>query len=137
MSSNIFYDDYKCQDRLIEEYNKYKKLIVGFDFDNTIFDVHNRGIDVHNIINLLKECKELGFILCLYTLELRKEWLDWKIKYCEHFGIKPNYVNDSPVLQGAKKPFFNILLDDRAGLESAYNNLKNIVKYVKDNVLEN
>lgn len=47
-------------------------------------------------------------------------------------SILIDYVNESPFLIGewkGKKQFFNVLLDDRAGLESAYNNLK----YVLDN----
>ena len=42
-----------------------------------------------------------------------------------------NYINKSPFLDGdsGKKQFFNVLLDDRSGLESAYRNLK----YVLDN----
>lgn len=115
--------------RLLSEYLTHGKLVVGFDFDNTIFDVHNKGIDCSEIISLLQKCKKLGFILCLYTAELREDWLKWKIDYCKHFGIEPDYVNESPLLPGTKKPFFNILLDDRAGLESAYQTLKQVVEY--------
>lgn len=123
------FDNDGCITRLIEEYNKHKKLVIGFDFDNTIFDCHNNGQCYAQVINLLKECKELGFILCLYTAELRPEWIDWKVMYCEHFGIKPDYVNESPLLSGTKKPFFNLLLDDRAGLQSAFSVLQEVVKY--------
>lgn len=116
-------------ERLIKEYETHGKLVVGFDFDNTIFDVHNNGCNYSDVINLLRECKRLGFVLCLYTAELREDWLKWKIGYCKHFGIEPDYVNESPLLPGTKKPFFNILLDDRAGLESAYITLKEVVEY--------
>lgn len=113
--------------RLISEYEAHGKLVVGFDFDNTIFDVHNKGINCSEIISLLQECKKLGFTLCLYTAELRGFWLEWKKNYCKHFGIEPDYVNESPLLPGTTKPFFNILLDDRAGLESAFQTLKAVV----------
>lgn len=113
--------------RLISEYEAHGKLVVGFDFDNTIFDVHNKGINCSEVIGLLQECKKLGFTLCLYTAELREDWLKWKVDYCKHFGIEPEYINESPLLPGTKKPFFNILLDDRAGLESAFQTLKQVV----------
>lgn len=116
-------------ERLIKEYETHDKLVVGFDFDNTIFDIHNNGGNYSDVINLLRECKKLGFILCLYTAELREDWLKWKVQYCGHFGIEPDYINESPLLQGTKKPFFNILLDDRAGLESAYETLKTVIDY--------
>ena len=116
--------------RLLEEYKKYKTLIVGFDFDNTVFDYHENGGDYSEVIELLKECKELNFNLCLYTIEDR---IDWKYKTCCRLGIKPDYINESPIRFdcGGFKPYFNILLDDRAGLESAYNSLKTVINYAK------
>lgn len=121
-----------CIDRLKKEYETHGKLVVGFDFDNTIFDVHNNGGNYSEVIKLLQECKKLGFVLCLYTAELREFWLKWKVDYCKHFGIEPEYVNESPLLPGTSKPFFNILLDDRAGLESAYEVLTKVVDYAKE-----
>ena len=124
------FNDKGCAERLFNDYEKYGNLIIGFDFDNTIFDCNAEGGDYSPIIKLLQECKQLGFTLCLYTLELREEWLKWKIDYCKHYDIEPDYVNDSPILQGSRKPFFNILLDDRAGLESSYKILRALIKYI-------
>ena len=123
------YCDIGCITRLKNELNTHGRLVIGFDFDNTIFDVHNRGGNYTDIIEVLRKCKKHGWILCLYTAELRENWLKWKVDYCRHFGIEPDYVNESPLLKGTKKPFFNLLLDDRAGLESAYTILKYILHY--------
>ena len=42
-------------------------------------------------------------------------------------------MNESPLLGGVTtKPFFNLLLDDRAGLESAYDLLKTLIKSIDD-----
>lgn len=49
-----------CKKRLLEEYKKYGKLIVAFDYDNTIFDYHNNGGDYSCVIELLKRCARLG-----------------------------------------------------------------------------
>lgn len=125
------FDTRNCIERLKREYETYGNLVIGFDFDNTIFDCHGTGGNYSNVLNLLRRCKALGFILCLYTAELRPEWLEWKIKYCEHYGIKPHHINSSPLLMGTEKPFFSILLDDRAGLESAYYTLKTVVDYAE------
>lgn len=115
--------------RLKEELKKYEFLIIGFDFDDTIYDYHNKGYSYNDVINLLKQAKSLGFILCLYTVEPDKEKLQWKINYCKNLGIEPDYVNKSPVMIGTTKPFFNILLDDRAGLYCSYLALKEIIQY--------
>ena len=69
----------------------------------------------------------------LYTLGLKNQQeLKEKYDYCKSLGIQIDFINDSPFLAelGGNKKFFNVLLDDRAGLESAYNNLK----YVLDNI---
>lgn len=136
MSNILPFDTRGCINRLIKEFNTHGKLVVGFDFDNTIFDCHNTGGNYGNVISLLQKCKALGFTLCLYTAELRPEWLEWKKKYCEHFGITPDYVNESPLLPGTSKPFFSILLDDRAGLESAYYTLKEVVEYAESKSMQ-
>lgn len=128
------FDTKNCKERLVKEYETHGKLVVGFDFDNTVYDCHANGGNYMNVIKLLQRCKELGFILCLYTAEARPEHLNWKVLYCEKYGIKPDYVNDSPLLGGVEKtnkPFFNILLDDRAGLESAFYTLEHVVKYAE------
>jgi len=120
-----------CLSRLMKEYVEHKSLVIGFDFDNTIYDVHDNGGNYTEIINLLKRCKALGFRLCLYTAESDEDRLKWKAQYCKYKGIEPNYVNESPLLTGTSKPFFNILLDDRAGLEEAYKTLLTVVIYAE------
>lgn len=125
------FDTANCKKRLVEEYETHCNLVVGFDFDNTVFDYHNNGGNYSAVIDLLKRCKDLGFTLCLSTSEFEQDKIDWKVKYCDHYGIKPDYINESPILKGTKKPFFSILLDDRAGLESAFYTLEHVVKYAE------
>jgi len=122
------FNDKGAAERLLQEFKKYKTLIVGFDFDNTIFDFHQNGGDYSEVVELLRECRRLRFNLCLFTIEDR---MDWKYKECCRLGIRPDYVNSSPVVfeNGGNKPYFNIFLDDRAGLESAYRILKQVIDY--------
>lgn len=125
------FNDYNCIKRLEKELNTYGNLVIGFDFDNTIFDVHNIGGNYKDIIDALKDCKSKGWTLCLFTSELDEKWLKWKVDFCKHYGIEPDYVNESPLLKGTKKPFFSLLLDDRAGLQSAYIILKSVLNYAE------
>lgn len=117
--------------RLLVEYEKYGKLYVAFDFDNTIFDYHNNGGDYSQVINLLKECSELGFTLILFTSNDDVTKHNWMKEYCSHFSIKVDYVNENPIVLNTKKPYYNILLDDRAGLESAWCSLSYVVETIK------
>jgi len=102
--------------RLYEEFKKHGKLIIGFDFDNTIYDYHKKGFTFHRITELWRRCNKQGHIIVIVTgnndYDLIKEHLD---RYDLHF----DYINYSPVATGTKKVYTNILLDDRAGLLSA------------------
>lgn len=121
--------------RLLSDYNKYGNLVIGFDFDNTIYDYNHSGFceeGYDEIINLLKRAQEvLNYTMCLYTSETDSEKLKWKIDYIKNLGIKVKYINCSPLSLKAIKPHFSILLDDRAGLESAYDTLKFVVDEVE------
>lgn len=120
-----FLSDRKCIDRLKKEYQEHQNLIIGYDFDNTVYDTHNQGLNVIPVIELLKKCSKAGFTMCLYTIPDR---LHWKIAYVKELGIKLDYINESPIMPNTEKPYFNILLDDRAGLSASYNILKTTLK---------
>lgn len=77
----------------------HDNLIVAFDFDNTIYDCHNKGGDYKSIIDLLKRCKKFNCILVLYTVEKDADVLANKVKYCKNLGIEPDYVNESHILK--------------------------------------
>lgn len=123
-----------CLDRLKEEYDKYGKLIVAFDFDNTIYDFHNNGGDYSEVIELLKECIKLGFDLILFTVDEDPDKVSEKVRWLVSNNLW-NYksfhffVNTSPIFSRSRKPYYNILFDDRAGLEESYNILKQVVDY--------
>ena len=115
------------EERLYDEYYKYTSLLVAFDFDNTIFDYHRTGCEYPEVVNLLHKAKYLNCTLICYTgnpdEELVKEELD-------RLNIKYDYYNTSPLMFGVK-PFANILLDDRAGLPSAFAALNNTLNKIE------
>jgi hypothetical protein len=125
------FDEERCTRRLLWEYQNYDRLIVGVDFDNTIKTIKPDS-SCDELIDLLRRCSEdPKIVLCLWTISENYQELKDKYDYCKSLGIQLDFINDSPFLSelGGNKKFFNVLLDDRAGLESAYNNLK----YVLDN----
>lgn len=129
-----------CKKRLLEEYHKYGKLIVAFDFDNTIFDYHNTGGDYSCVIELLKECSLLGFEMILFTTDEDDYKIMAKQTICMRLGIANITSNtlsapniSSSIFSKSKKSYYNILLDDRAGLEESYEILKYVVDEIKLN----
>lgn len=127
------FNEERCSYRLLWEYQKYDRLIIGIDFDNTIKLV-KQDSSCEEVIELLRRCSNLPkFCLCLWSIcPDGLEEITKKVEYCKSLGIRIDYINDSPFIinkSNNRKPYFNILLDDRAGLESAYNNLKYVVDY--------
>jgi hypothetical protein len=104
--------------RLIEDHIKHGSLFVAFDFDNTVFDYFGVGDEYPKIESLLKFLKSIGMKLILFTGN-EGEKLNEIISYCDKRGYAPDYVNENPIMK-TRKPYYNILLDDRAGLGEAY-----------------
>lgn len=123
---------------LVDKYEKYGTLYVGVDFDNTVLPYQEQSVEGHfgynDLIQVLKDAKKYGLKICLWTVHSDEDNLKWKIDWFTKHGFEPDFVNDSPLckhLGERRKPHFNILLDDCAGLETAYRNLYNIVRYIE------
>ena len=110
--------NYELQ-KLLDAEKKYGKIVIGLDFDDTIFPLEEDSY----VIDRCKLVRETILKIqdradiCLWTVAA-----DWSIKYkiyiTKSFGIHVDYVNESPIEFGVeiRKPHFNILLDDKAGL---------------------
>lgn len=119
--------------RLVKEWKEHNGLIIAFDFDNTIYDYHNEGATYDSVITLLKECKDMGCTLILHTC-CNEDKYEFMKNYCEEVGIEIDYINESPISFGGNKIYYNILLDDRSGLQSAYealNTCKELIRISK------
>jgi hypothetical protein len=122
-------------ERLLEEYKKYGKLVVALDLDDTIFNYHKKENWTYPaVVELIKRCQNLGFYICLFTGTPKDKWPESRA-YCESLGIKLTSINENafPMCFGNDgKIYYNILLDDRAGLSAAYEVLKRVVDYAEN-----
>ena len=136
--------------RLIDDWERHGKIIVAFDFDNTVYDFHKVGDTYPEMIRLLQECQKLGFLLTCFTAN---EDFDYVKKYCKNeldldVPINHDYLKKKVMIgrdDGFSKMFapvnlntkiyYNILLDDRAGLASAYQDLVTLINHVKEKQL--
>ena len=116
----------KSAERLVDEYTKYGSLVVGFDFDGTVYDYHKSGATYNQVIELLRDLKKLNCKLICWTAQS-------DLTFVENFLIDNNIpfdgVNTSGISLGyySRKPFFSALLDDRAGLKQVYDDLRMVV----------
>jgi hypothetical protein len=117
--------------RLIKEWEDHGNLIIAYDFDGTVHDYHNEGHRFDKVIELLRDCKKLGAYLIVFSTS-EPERHDFIKNYLDRWDIPYDAVNENmpglPFKGG--KIYYNILLDDRAGLESAYTSLKQAYSYV-------
>lgn len=110
--------------KLNEVYTQHGKIIIGVDFDDTIFPLNSKYEDIcSNVRLLLREAKVYSTI-CLYTVA-DEQSIKYKVELMRLWGIEPDYINESPIKLGnGVKPYFNLLLDDKAGLHQAFEVLK-------------
>lgn len=104
-------------DRLIAEYNKYGKLIIAYDFDGTVFDFHAQGVKYPRVISLLQSLRPYAnFIVYSASNPVRYPFIR---EYLKDNNIPYNTINN-PIenmnVPNGYKLYYNILLDDRAGL---------------------
>lgn len=130
MINDPYFNKTKSIERLFNDYLVHGNLIVAFDWDDTIFDYHNKGFKYPAMIAILKQCQDLGFKLILFTGSEGYRLALINIK-CHELGLNIKYINESPIMKENRKPYYNILLDDRAGLGEAYYILTETIKLIK------
>lgn len=122
LTSNLY-------ERLCKEYDKYGTLYIGFDFDNTVQDYQTKE-PIWEVIFLLRTLSKRGMKLILCTCGDR---LEDKLTYCKSAHIPVFAVNHNPDINyGEGKPYYNVLLDDRAGGAEVYNCLTKLIKYIDE-----
>lgn len=128
-----YLSDTACAYRLVDEYKKHGSLVVAFDFDNTVFDYHSKGHTYIEVIELLKQAKEINCYMVVFTAE---KDLDKVKSTLDELQIPFDAINENPPFfkSDARKIYFNLLLDDRAGLLSAYNQLKETINIIKNKI---
>lgn len=123
-----YLDNTNCIDRLYSEWEKYGSLIVAYDFDNTVFDFHNQGHSFDDVIRLIRDCREMGFHLTVFTSCNDDRFPEIK-KYLVDNNIPFDAINETPdfIPFKGRKVYYNILLDDRAGLSASLGILYTVI----------
>ena len=118
---DLYLSDHPAIERLLMEWVKHRQLIIAYDYDNTVFDYHNTGQSFDYIIELLQKCDKIGAKFIVYSCSPESRHPEMH-NYLDAKGLRADYINKPHVelADGTGKIFFNILLDDRAGLRSAY-----------------
>jgi hypothetical protein len=122
--------------RLVTEWLKNGKLIIGCDLDDTIIP-YNDELKEHcqKVVDLILECQKEGIIFLINTARSERQLKTAK-EQVGKLGIEVHGVNqmhpewDKPYGMNGKI-YANIFLDDRGGIKSTYWDLSEVLSIVK------
>lgn len=126
----------KYLERLLKEWRKHGKIIIGLDFDSTIkpWPTIDNSLDMRRCVILVKLAVETGAYVVIHTASQPDRYPEITA-YCEEKGIKIDTINknvfaDFPYGHD-HKPFCNIYLDDRAGFVESLNMLEKAIYIIR------
>ena len=105
----------RVKDRLRNEFKKYGKLIIAYDFDYTVHNFHDEGYSYEFVSNLLRRWRPYAnFIVFTASPESRFQYIK---DYLNNREIPFDAINEEVIQRGyTRKIYYNVFLDDRAGL---------------------
>lgn len=116
--------------RLIEQYEKQNQLVIAYDFDDTVKPFYSANCcEIQSLLRSAKRALNPYFIV--YTSNSKTEEIK---QFLDEENIPYDSINENAPFVPFKsgKLFYNILLDDKAGLAQAASNLKDLI-YMVDN----
>lgn len=123
----------KYTQRLIYEWRLHNRLVLALDYDDTIFPYKTAtGEECLELIEYIRSIQDKLWII-IWTASKPARYKEIE-SYCSSVGLEIVGINTAAIpnlLFGTdSKPYFNILIDDRAGKEQAINQLKTAYKEV-------
>lgn len=125
-----YLDKEKSYQRLKREFAEHGKLIIAYDLDNTVFDYHNENCSYEMVKKLIKKYKNYAYFIVFTSSN--PDRYDEIRKILDQENLPYDSINeDAPFIPfKGKKVYYNILLDDRAGLLQTYNELARLYNEV-------
>ena len=133
------YRSYELLENLQKQYSKYNQLIIAYDFDDTVREwnpdnpyegVVGRHKDVVKLLQRAKEKINNAKFIC-YTARDHNNPLtiEYITQFCKENNIPLDTINENIITwyEYPSKLFYNIFLDDKAGLETAVYVLENFI----------
>lgn len=117
------------KDRLRNELQKYGKLIIAYDFDYTVHDYLNEGYTFPKMIELLQLWRPYAYyIVFSASPESRYDYIK---EYLNENLIPFDVINDEVIERNyTRKVYYNVFLDDRAGLGETYSILMELYEEI-------
>ena len=118
-----YLDTEKSYKRLKEEFNGHGRLIIAYDLDSTVFDYHHKNESYEMVKDLIRKYKNYAYFIVFTSSE--PDRYDEIKEILDKENLPYDSINDdAPFIPfKGRKVYYNILLDDRAGLSQTYNEL--------------
>lgn len=119
------------KERLWREFRKYGKLIIAYDFDYTVHNYKNESYDYRMVVNLLRDWRKYAhFIVFSASPEHRYKYIK---EYLDRNNIPFDTINAEVLDRNStRKVYYNVLLDDRAGLCETVLMLREMIDKIKE-----
>lgn len=132
LNMDTFFNDEPLVEKLKVHYRKNGKIIIAYDYDDTVAPTYmSKSCD--DVVSLLKELRPYAVYICFTSNEYPervKEYLKNNDIPCDAFNENIDFMMHK--YGHMRKVYFNILLDDKAGLGQAYRILKTFLDWVKE-----
>lgn len=118
--------------RLLDEYRKYGSIIVAYDYDGTIHDYHGVGDTYPKVIDLIRKLRPYCKLI-VYSCSPEERYQEIE-DYLNSNEIPYDTINRNIIelnSSESSKLYYNILLDDRAGLSECVKVLEWFLKTVQ------
>ena len=123
------------KERLRNEFRKYGELIIAYDFDYTVHNYQDENSSYEFVVNLLRLWRPYANYI-VFTASP-----EYRFKYIKDYLTKNNIPFDtinSEILERhyTRKVYYNVFLDDRAGLGEISEILMELYKEIESGELK-
>jgi hydroxymethylpyrimidine pyrophosphatase-like HAD family hydrolase len=118
-----YLDEEKSYERLKEEFLLHGKLIIAYDLDSTVYDYHHKNVSYEMVKDLIRKYRNFAYFI-VFTSSEPDRYEEIK-QILNKENLPYDSINeDAPFIPfKGRKVYYNILLDDRAGLKQTYKEL--------------
>lgn len=121
-------------ERILEDYLKNGNIIIAYDIDDTVRPFRKSTKSCNAVVRLLKRANEVldaSFIVFTSNRNIDgvKKFLDSEGLPYDKINEDMDWVKERNIVSG--KVYYNLFLDDKAGLAESYTALECLVNYIE------
>lgn len=132
LATDTFFQKDNVVNRLICDFQKYGKLMVAIDFDDTL-KPSKPSYSTEQVIELMQVCSKIPEVtIIVFTCRTNDTDLKEVRNFCSNHNIRVDYINEndpSISIETSRKILYSIFLCDRAGLRAAYEDLVGFIQW--------